>query len=57
MGRNVFTTFLNYESSELLVPEEALLAAAESLDIQPPGDLLRRVRARGGLWTGPSPAE
>jgi len=56
IGREVFVTFLNYESPEFLVPEEQLLTAAESLAIHPPRRLLDRVKARGGLWLGPSPS-
>lgn len=45
--------FLNYESDELLVPQESLVAAADSLRLPP--DFLERIRAEGGLWLGPSP--
>lgn len=52
---HTFVAFLNYEGDEFLVPEEALLAAADGLSIERPLELLASVRARGGLWTGPNP--
>jgi hypothetical protein len=55
VGEEVFTTFLNYESDEFLVPEEQLLSAAESLSIKPVRAFMERVKARGGLWLGPNP--
>jgi hypothetical protein len=55
VGEETFIAFLNYESHELLVPEEQLLAAAESLRITPARPFLERVKGRGGLWLGPNP--
>jgi hypothetical protein len=55
VGAHVFTAFLNYESDELLVPEEQILAAADGLNVDSPSGFLEKIRARGGLWTGPSP--
>ncbi len=54
-GGETFITFLNCEANELLVPEEQLVAAAESLQISPARTLLESVKARGGLWLAPSP--
>ena len=55
VGEEVFTTFLNYESDEFLVPEEQLLSAAESLSIKPVRAFMERVKARGGLYARPNP--
>ncbi|MFV1958092.1 MAG: hypothetical protein ACC662_01635 [Planctomycetota bacterium] len=56
-GKDVFLTFLNHESDELLVPEEQLLSVAEGLSIKPARDLLESVKARGGLWLGQTPGD
>ena len=48
-----YWAFLNYESDELLVPQESLVAAAEGLRL--PADFLETVRSEGGLWLGPAP--
>ncbi len=49
-----YVAFLNYESDELLVPEDSLAAAATALGISPE-ELLHGVKSRSGLWLGPSP--
>ena len=49
-----YVAFLNYESDELLVPEDSLTAAATALGISPE-ELLHGVKSRSGLWLGPSP--
>ena len=51
VGREVFTTFLSYESDELLVPEEQLLAAAESLDIEPARARATRLTRSGAFMS------
>ena len=51
---HTYVAFLNYESDELLVPEESLVAAAAALEIGPP-EFLAGIKVRGGLWLGPSP--
>lgn len=48
------TTFLQWEHGEELLSEEDLRAAAASMRIEPE-DLLRKIRDRGGYWTGPAP--
>lgn len=55
LGGRVHVAFVRYENEELLVQEVSLSLAAEALQI-PPRELLDRVKGRGGLWTGPSPA-
>ena len=55
VGEHVFTTFVNYENDECLLHEEQLLAAAEHLNILPALAFLEKLKARGGLWVGPSP--
>ena len=52
-----YWAFLNYENQEFMCPEDSLVAAEEALCIRPPGELLANVKARGGLWMGPSPPE
>jgi len=41
-------------SDDLLVPEDAVVAAAEALRIDPKNFLVK-TKARAGLWTGPIP--
>lgn len=50
-----YRTALQWEFNEELLGEEMVLAAAEALAIHPPAELVRKVKARGGLWLGPSP--
>ncbi len=49
-----YTTFLQWEHGEELVSEEDLRAAAEAMRIEP-DDFLRKIKERGGYWTGPGP--
>lgn len=56
VGGQMYVAQINYESDELLVPEESLELAAPALAIDSPPEFLARIKARGGLWTGPSPA-
>jgi hypothetical protein len=46
--------FLNYENLEFLVPEDAMLAAVEALQIPVKG-FMAALKAKGGLYLGPDP--
>ena len=52
---HVFVAFVRYEGEEFLVNQAVLLVAADALRVSPPSMLVDRIKARGGLWTGPSP--
>lgn len=54
VGGHTYATALSYKNVELLVSEDALLEAAEALNLSVRA-FLDAVKARGGLWTGPSP--
>ena len=54
IGGETHRTFLNYENQELLVPEDALLATAEALQL-PAREFLAAVKRRGGAYLGLSP--
>lgn len=55
VGGHVYLAHLSYENDEGLVLELPLALAAEALGIASRREFFDRVKARGGLWTGPSP--
>jgi hypothetical protein len=56
VGEHTYIAFVRYEGGEFLVQEASLQLAAEALRLGAAAAFLDRVKARGGLWTGPSPA-
>lgn len=53
---HTYRAAVQWESNEELLSEEMVLSVAAALSIDPPAELLRRVKGRGGLWLGPGPA-
>ncbi len=56
VGGHTYVAFVRYEGGEFLVQEVSLMLAAEALRLGSPREFLDRVKGRGGIWTGPSPA-